>query len=277
VILSSDRLNIAEIELFKVLTRWGEAQAKKSGGDLKSACKDLIKLIRFPLMQISELASTVSSSGLLESAQLVGLFSYVSVTDEKARSDPGFNTKERAGTNPWDAKKEGFGDVTAVGEWVKKKPGKWKKLYQASRDGWSGSKFHQLCDGKGPTVILVRLTNGYVFGAYTSVPWGTDGRLHTDRDAFIFSVTDGKGRPPMQLPIFQNFDGAVNHWSSGIQFGSNNDLHINLDSRSGSHSYLNQTYRLPSGYSNQQTFLAGIYTGWEFIEVSVYAIGDNIK
>jgi len=47
----------------------------------------------------------------------------------------------------------------------------WERCWQASRDGWEAKRFHDLCDGKGPTVTIVKV-NKYIFGAYTSRSWG---------------------------------------------------------------------------------------------------------
>ena len=44
-------------------------------------------------------------------------------------------------------------------------------LYRGSRNGWAASNFHSCCDNKGPTVTVVRSSNGYVFGGYTEQPW----------------------------------------------------------------------------------------------------------
>jgi len=153
----------------------------------------------------------------------------------------------------------------------KKKPQKWKKLYQASKDGWSSQKFHSLCDGKGPTVVFVKLTNKYVFGGYTKESWGSGARLVRDDTAFIFRLSDGTQLNPLKCPII-NADAAIYLLAGGLQFGSNSDLHINFDSRTGSFSYMGQTYRIPTGYSGQQTFLAGVYTNWNFEECSVYSV-----
>ena len=43
-------------------------------------------------------------------------------------------------------------------------------IYQASRDGWHSSKFHALCDDKGPTVTVVKNGNN-IFGGYTEMSW----------------------------------------------------------------------------------------------------------
>ena len=46
----------------------------------------------------------------------------------------------------------------------------WKRCWRASVDGWAGSTFHSRCDGKGPTVAIIRVGK-YIFGGYTSVSW----------------------------------------------------------------------------------------------------------
>ena len=49
-------------------------------------------------------------------------------------------------------------------------------LYRASRDGWVASKFHAICDHRGPTVTVVR-SGDYIFGGYTEESWDK-GKLH---------------------------------------------------------------------------------------------------
>ena len=45
-------------------------------------------------------------------------------------------------------------------------------LYRATRDGWSASDFHTRCDGRGPTITLVRCDHsGSTFGGFCSLPW----------------------------------------------------------------------------------------------------------
>ena len=47
----------------------------------------------------------------------------------------------------------------------------WKLCWRAYVDGWASSTFHSRCDGKGPTVTIIRVGK-YMFGGYTSVSWG---------------------------------------------------------------------------------------------------------
>ena len=46
----------------------------------------------------------------------------------------------------------------------------WKRCWRASVDGWAGSTFHSRCDGKGPTLTIIRVGR-YIFGGYTSKSW----------------------------------------------------------------------------------------------------------
>ena len=65
-------------------------------------------------------------------------------------------------------------------EWIGQLP-KWlpstlqhknmKLCYKASVNGRASSTFHNLCDNKGPTVVLVE-SGKYVFGGFAAAPWG---------------------------------------------------------------------------------------------------------
>ena len=46
----------------------------------------------------------------------------------------------------------------------------WKLCWRASRDGWNSIQFHSLCDGKGPTITIIKVGK-YIFGGFTSVSW----------------------------------------------------------------------------------------------------------
>lgn len=66
--------------------------------------------------------------------------------------------------------------------------GDWKLLYRATRDGFDQSKFHELCDSKGPTVTVARVSDsGRLVGGFTSVAWGSEGFYKKDTIAFLFN------------------------------------------------------------------------------------------
>ena len=61
-------------------------------------------------------------------------------------------------------------------------------LYKATRDGDSSSTFHNKCNGKSPTLTLVKTSNGYRCGGFTNTPWDSSGNYKQDNDAFVFSM-----------------------------------------------------------------------------------------
>ena len=64
--------------------------------------------------------------------------------------------------------------LSTLSNWLKpvvqSKSSYWKRCWRASLDGWALSTFHSRCDGKGPTVTIIKVQQ-YIFGGYTSTSW----------------------------------------------------------------------------------------------------------
>ena len=69
------------------------------------------------------------------------------------------------------------------------------RCWHAMTDGWAASTFHSNCDGRGPTVTIIKV-NEYIFGGYTDVSW-SGGRhikfLKRGQDNFIGSTVVSLG------------------------------------------------------------------------------------
>jgi len=86
-ILKRDTLACKEIDVFEAVLRWGKAKSKSDTPDaLKATLKDLVELIRFPTMTTQDIATKVVPTGLLNPAQTLQLFTYVSTADRKEKS-----------------------------------------------------------------------------------------------------------------------------------------------------------------------------------------------
>ena len=48
---------------------------------------------------------------------------------------------------------------------------KWKLLYRASEHGYTSESFHECCDNKGPTLVIIKSSEGWIFGGYTTRSW----------------------------------------------------------------------------------------------------------
>ena len=65
---------------------------------------------------------------------------------------------------------------------------KLERLYSGLTHGFNTKSFHENCDNKGATIVLIKNSNEYIFGGYTSQSWKSQKTLITDRDAFLFQI-----------------------------------------------------------------------------------------
>ena len=118
-------------------------------------------------------------------------------------------------------------------------------LFRSTRDGATAASFHSHCDFKGPTLTLIKDTDGNVFGGYTSTSWesgrGNGLRYITDAAAFLVSITNPRGSLPAIFPFTADKRGSVVHGTFlGPMF--HGGFHI------GAFSSSNVThYKLPAG------------------------------
>ena len=63
--------------------------------------------------------------------------------------------------------------TTKLREWLPH-DGSWSVCWRATRDGWAATTFHVGCDGKIPTLIIVKVvknSKNLIFGGYSMVTW----------------------------------------------------------------------------------------------------------
>ena len=69
---------------------------------------------------------------------------------------------------------------------------KLKLLYRLSDNGEEFSKFHELCDNKGPTLTLFHIKDGNKVGIYTPLPFDGKSESKGDYETFIFNLNQNK-------------------------------------------------------------------------------------
>jgi len=119
-------------------------------------------------------------------------------------------------------------------------------IYVASMDGDSATDFHDKCDGKGPTVVIVETTTGNVFGGYTSVSWSNKG-WKRDPTSFLFQL-----RPRLSHFALRNRDdryALYNSGNVGPVFGRGYDLLISGGALSSSNSQAQGKTYSANGYT----------------------------
>jgi len=284
VLLRNDNLGIDEGPLLQAVIKWGKAELKRkevkeSPDELKDLLKDLIPHIRFPCLDVTELATTVSDSGLLTEDQLLSLFQYIAIKDEKDRQRVpcAFNSKTRGGgfickeskLLSRKYKKDLFG---FFGKDVKKL--ELKLLYRGSRDGFTAASFHRMCDNKGATLTVIKAENTKnIFGGYNQGSWSSSGS-YVSTPAWIFSLVNSTGKPLKLLPSSGNTNNAYCNSSYGPTWGSGHDLHINSNMKTNNNYTNPSSFRtVAPGYQGtfEKTLLAGEY---KFIvdEIEVFTV-----
>ncbi len=146
----------------------------------------------------------------------------------------------------------------------------WNLIYKATIDGFGASDFHQKCDNKKNTFLIIKSLNGNVFGGYTEQSWSDHNYKH-DKHAFIFSYIN-KSKVPLKLNCIDPKTAIICNSTKGPIFGNGFDLFIENDSnlavqhesnlQGACYSYIGKTYTHPDYIyrSNEAcNFLAGSY------------------
>jgi hypothetical protein len=76
-------------------------------------------------------------------------------------------------------------------------------LWRGSRDGFGAADFHQRCDGRGNTLVVVLDSRGSVFGGFTPVTWDSSGLEKADGSgrSFLFAMREGSNTGPKRFGI----------------------------------------------------------------------------
>jgi hypothetical protein len=73
---------------------------------------------------------------------------------------------------------------------VKIIPYEFNLLLRGSRDGMDPQTFHNLCDNKGPTLLVIRIKNSKrIVGGYNPLDWDSEDRSKTSSESFIFTFS----------------------------------------------------------------------------------------
>lgn len=102
---------------------------------------------------------------------------------------------------------------------------KWKLLWKSTFTSNMNSAFHASCDNKGSTLVVIR-GNSFIFGGFASWSWTQNGAAVHDPHAFIFSLKNPQGTPPVKFPSNNGTGTVYHHASYGPAFGPNPDLSL---------------------------------------------------
>ena len=149
--------------------------------------------------------------------------------------------------------------------WLPKHPSKIIKIFDTKQDTHNAGAFHQKCDNKGTTVVLVKTNSNNRFGGYTSESQGRSSEAYAyDSSAFLFSF-DTKKKYNVNTPNYAIYCNAT----FGPTFGNGHDLHISNYGPQNNNNYTNgMAYPLETIHElnkGTKNFIAEIYEVYQII------------
>ena len=54
---------------------------------------------------------------------------------------------------------------------------RWELIYRASEHEYTAESFHKYCDDQGPTLVIIKSSDGWIFGGFTTQSWSGNGIL----------------------------------------------------------------------------------------------------
>lgn len=105
-------------------------------------------------------------------------------------------------------------------------------VYDAERDGWSATAFHQRVDGKGPCIVSAKTSSGCVCGGYAARGFAGIGEYRGSIAAFLYTWPEGEPLTPERVIKLPKVGGAglatIDVPESGPIFGADG-LRIGLE------------------------------------------------
>ena len=146
-----------------------------------------------------------------------------------------------------------------ISSWFEKKPVKMIQLLDSKKDGDSTSTFESKCAKKCPIIVIVKTTNGFRFGGFTTKIW-TNGSYTKDSKCFLFSL-DRKEKYKITT------DDNANYLSSNSSFFFGSAalrLYNNCTSNQSNYVDYNSFTTVPQNY--------GMNGGEQYFTVSSYEV-----
>jgi len=118
-----------------------------------------------------------------------------------------------------------------------------KLIYRTTRDGFNVADFHSKCDNLENSLVIIKSTNGNVFGGFTEQRWSNQNEFESDRNAFLFSLKTKKIRASAHFFGYSSCIRASNEL--GPSFGEALNICHNSNKIKESYSEFDFTYKHP--------------------------------
>ncbi|KAJ6229844.1 hypothetical protein M0813_07432 [Anaeramoeba flamelloides] len=178
-----------------------------------------------------------------------------------------------------------------LGKWVKESGcnSNLKRRFNSKTDGWEPQTFHQKCDNKGKSIVLIKLNNNSLFGGFAAIDWDstTDNYKQSEGNkSFLFSLIslDTKFKEPLKMDIYPYKKNEIycdpkygptfgDGWDLILGYGSlynNYNMNNNLWTYSNLGGSYKPPFRYPNGSDQARDFLAGSSNYWDIYQLEIF-------
>ncbi|CAB4431911.1 unnamed protein product [Rhizophagus irregularis] len=207
-LLKRDDLALNEIEVWNNLIRWAHAQQPTVNKDPSEWTKDELTLmertlLRFiPLIRFHDITSeeyydkVVPYDDLLPKKLKNEILKFYLVP--QAKQIGSLPSRNVVNTIDSDSVLINSQHLALFAGWIDKKdisliriPYKFNLIFRASRDGNTAAAFHNKCNNKGATIIVIKIKGtNQIVGGYNPLDWEGHATYKNTQDSFIFIFND---------------------------------------------------------------------------------------
>ncbi|KAJ5080530.1 pep-cterm sorting domain-containing protein [Anaeramoeba ignava] len=298
-ILLNNKISIDEFEIFQLIIKWGkhksninqekelEKEEKEKVQNQISNVTDKIRFIDFSKQELEdslkeELIPNQISQKLIQFQKLQNQENEKELTqfiENENQNSFIFQSRIRFKSEII----QDFKYIEKLKEWINDNEffSKMKKGYSAKRDGFDCKNWHEKCDDKGKTLIVIKTKDNFIFGGFTQVGFlSGKTRYLSDPDAFIFSLRNPTNSPPHQFRVQKEKEQYAIFFHSGFgpRFGRYDDIWLDPILETGG-TYFGNSYELPEGIEHgtdqANKYFANSYDEWKVEEVETFFLIKN--
>src|SRR5437016_3775632 len=207
-IIQNDNLQISEIQIWEHVLKWGLAQNPELPSDLTNYSKDNFKTLKntlqqcIPFIRFYNLTSKEFLNKVYPYKKIIpkelrdNLFKCFLDNDYKPNNKSEQKMTKEISSKSIDSRIITFQHAELISKWIDrleitdktKNSYEFKLILRGSRDGFSPSKFHEICNNQSHTISIIKVKNSNeILGGYNPIIWKSDYRYGTTKDSFIFS------------------------------------------------------------------------------------------
>ena len=126
---------------------------------------------------------------------------------------------------------------SAIKKTLGKKVKFYNLIYRGSRNGFRAEDFHEKCDGKKNTIVVVQARNGRRFGGFTEAKWDKSNGYKSSSTGFLFSLDNKE--------VYYNKKNEYDIYcysDKGPTFGGGHDLFIDDNCNKDNESFDNSNH-----------------------------------